>query len=196
MTGRSPFSFQFAFFLTTLAACGPGERAAEGPNAVALTARVSASEGVELAAACTPTGPELCFNAIDDNCNGVVDEGCGLPTGLLQFTIAWGDAPADVDLAVIAPGGERAHRSGRVAGGLRFDRECPGDGCHDQNIESVHSEGEPVQGRYQVEVKLTELRGAESEVWVQLGARVGSRSFAARFPLSRADDKKILTFSL
>jgi len=46
--------------------------------------------------ACTPTGPELCFNATDDNCNGIIDEGCGLRTGLVQFAIAWDEPKADV----------------------------------------------------------------------------------------------------
>ena len=53
---------------------------------------LSASPGVVLERACTPSGPELCFNARDDNCNGIIDEGCGVSTGLVQFVIAWDDA--------------------------------------------------------------------------------------------------------
>ena len=40
---------------------------------------VSLSEGAGLESTCTPTGPEICFNAKDDNCNGVIDEG---PSGV------------------------------------------------------------------------------------------------------------------
>ena len=57
---------------------------------------LEAPEDAALDTACTPTGPELCFNAIDDNCNGVIDEGCGVQTGLLQFAIAWSEEAADV----------------------------------------------------------------------------------------------------
>jgi len=32
-------------------------------------------------------GPEICGNAIDDNCNGIIDEGCGLRTGKVQFEV-------------------------------------------------------------------------------------------------------------
>src|ERR1700733_1512749 len=53
---------------------------AKGPASDVVTANLVAPAGVTLAQACTPTGPELCFNAVDDNCNGVIDEGCGLET--------------------------------------------------------------------------------------------------------------------
>src|SRR5262249_54835880 len=81
--------------------CGPGPSGAATPGSNLVARNVAASEGVIVTAGCTPTGPELCFNANDDNCNGLIDEGCGPSTGVLQFTIAWGDSPADVDLSVI-----------------------------------------------------------------------------------------------
>src|SRR5204862_3699425 len=46
--------------------------AAPARDALAVT-DVEASEGMSLETACTPTGPELCFNARDDNCNGIID---------------------------------------------------------------------------------------------------------------------------
>ena len=153
--------------------------------------------------ACTPTGPEQCFNAVDDNCNGIIDEGCGVGTGVLQFTIAWGDNPADVDLVVTDPTGARVFEGNRsLATGLRLDRDCPGppngaEGCNGQNIENVFFDGqEPLRGRYLVEIKLTDLRGAPSPVNVRFGARVGSRSFGADVALSVGDDKKAFTFDL
>jgi len=36
---------------------------------------VATSEGMTLERACVPSGIELCFDALDNNCNGVIDEG-------------------------------------------------------------------------------------------------------------------------
>src|SRR5687767_1469645 len=91
-----------------LASCGPAT-GAKTPGANVSAKNVATSEGVVLTSACTPTGPELCFNANDDNCNGLIDEGCGVGTGVLQFMIAWGDSPADVDIVVIDPTGAKVH---------------------------------------------------------------------------------------
>ena len=41
---------------------GPGRPSGPEP-------RIGAGPGVAMGEACTPTGPELCFNAWDDNCN-------------------------------------------------------------------------------------------------------------------------------
>jgi hypothetical protein len=138
--------------------------------------------------ACTPTGPELCFNAIDDNCNGVIDEGCGVGTGVLQFTIAWKEEAADVNLSVTDPTGavvdakQRASRSG-----LRLDRDCPGatESCGGQNTENVFFEGlEPPRGHYKVEITLVDPHGASPPVVVHFGARIGSQTHSADVELS------------
>src|SRR4051812_1073385 len=95
--------------------CGPSSPGANAPGNNVVAKNVAASDGVVVTSACTPTGPELCFNANDDNCNGVIDEGCGVGTGLLQFTIAWGDSPADVDLLVHDPNGMRVSKDNQSA---------------------------------------------------------------------------------
>ncbi len=82
-------------------------QAASAPESSLAATGLTGPPGTTLVQACTPTGPELCFNAVDDNCNGVIDEGCGLATGQLQFTIAWGSSPADVNLVVVTPSGDR-----------------------------------------------------------------------------------------
>jgi hypothetical protein len=158
-------------------------------------------EGNRLEFACVPTGPERCFDAVDDNCNGVIDEGCGLHTGILQFAIAWDAKEANVDLEVTDPSGELAGLGGATAAGLVKDRECPGDEeeCFGQNIENVYLSGTELErGRYRVEVKLAALRGASAPVTVRLGVRVGPRSYAMSFELSPGEgsDRRSFEFTL
>jgi tRNA (guanosine-2'-O-)-methyltransferase len=146
---------------------------------------VSVSAGVGLETACTPTGPEICFDARDDNCNGVIDEGCGLHTGILQFTIAWEATEADVDLNVHDPNGELAKVGETTAAGLQKDKDCPKPACMGQNVENVFlAEGDPKRGRYRVVVRLDKLDSATAPVTVRLGARVGQRSFGMTVQLS------------
>ncbi|HEX2669854.1 MAG TPA: hypothetical protein VHM25_03225, partial [Polyangiaceae bacterium] len=93
-----------ALSLLGLSACqpaaAPNHATAEGPALLSVVPSSLAQKP------CAPTGPELCFNATDDNCNGIIDEGCGLHTGLVQFAIAWNEPRADVDLRLFDPSGE------------------------------------------------------------------------------------------
>lgn len=181
-------------------ACGPSSPGASSPGANLVARNVSASEGVVVTAGCTPTGPELCFNANDDNCNGIIDEGCGVGTGVLQFMIAWGDSPADVDINVLDPNGARVSKATRsTPSGLQLEKNCPDDGCHQQNVENVFFDGsEPLRGRYLVEVKLVDPRGADLPVKVHLSARVGSRTWAMDFALApgQAQERQGFSFEL
>lgn len=178
-------------------ACGPSSPPSS-PGANLSAKNLSAPPGVVVTAACTPTGPELCFNANDDNCNGVIDEGCGVGTGVLQFMIAWGDSPADVDISVLDPNAARVSREGTrtTPSGLSLEKNCPDDGCHQQNAENIYFDGtEPVRGRYVVEVKLVDPRGAELPVKVHLSARVGSRTWAMDLALQPGQGQDRLGFS-
>ena len=180
-------------------ACGPPSPAS-APGANLLAKNVVTSDGIVVTSACTPTGPELCFNANDDNCNGVIDEGCGVGTGVLQFVVAWGDSPADIDLSVTDPAGSKVHKTNRSStSGLQLEKNCPEDGCHGQNMENVFFEGnEPPRGKYIVEVKLVDPHGAELPVRAHLSARVGNRTFAMDLVLAPggAQEKQGFTFEL
>ena len=149
-------------------------------------AGITSPEGAGLETACIPTGPEICFDARDNNCNGVIDEGCGIHTGVLQFVIAWEASEVDVDLNVTDPTGELARVGEATAGGLLKDRDCPGSGaCQGQNVENVYlAEGEPRKGKYKAVVHLEKLGGATAPVKVRLGVRMGSRTYGMAVELS------------
>ena len=196
----SPARIALCLGVALCLACGPGGPA-KAPGARLDVAGVTPPAGVTLVQACTPSGPELCFNAIDDNCNGVIDEGCGEPTGLLQFTIAWAAAAPEVNLAVVTPAHERvpSERARAAASGFHLDHDCPGDeGCNGQNEENVYFDGaEPPRGHYAVEITLVDLRGADAPVRVRFGARLGARVVGFDVDLSPGQDaSKSLSFDL
>ncbi len=140
---------------------------------------ITAPAGVGLEATCTPTGPEICFNARDDNCNGVIDEGCGLHTGILQFVIAWDAPDVDVDLNVYDPSNEVAKPGEPTSSGLVKDRDCPRNNeCQGQNVENVYlADGEPRKGHYRAVIRLEKLGTATPPVRVRLGVRMGQRTY-------------------
>jgi uncharacterized protein YfaP (DUF2135 family) len=112
-------------------------------------------------AQCAEGALETC-NAIDDNCDGVVDEGCPYTTGAadgqgVQITVAW-DTGADIDLYVRDPSGEmvfyneEARRS--PVGGV-LDHTARGKCREEQTIANVESAHWPVPappGPYVVEL--------------------------------------------
>ncbi len=185
-----------ACVLLLVVSCAP-PAPANAPAAADVQVRnLAGPAGTTLVEACTPTGPELCFNAIDDNCNGVIDEGCGSRTGLLQFEIAWDAADADVNLSVTTPDGDIVSSQTRQAppNGFHLDRDCPGkEGCGGQNVDNLYfdgSEGEPPRGHYVVTIALGDLHGASPPVRARFGARLGSRTVGFYVNLAPGDDEK------
>jgi tRNA (guanosine-2'-O-)-methyltransferase len=176
---------------------GMTANASPSPEPVVLRDALT-PEGVPLTLACTPTGPELCFDATDNNCNGILDEGCGVDTGPLQFAIAWPEG-SDVDLEVYDPAGNLAKAGERVEGALAKDRDCgrPQSSCHGQNMENVYFVGaRPPAGRYRIEIKLDKAEEVRMPVKVRFGGRIGGKTFALDVEIASAEDAKVFAVTL
>jgi hypothetical protein len=170
-----------------LAGCG-----ASKPRPSSSLAPSSTSDA-PLTNATTATAPEVCANAADDNQNGLIDEGCGLSLGLVQFLAGWSATKADVDLRVVDPNGELIE-VGRVArSGLTKDRDCPGRGseCQGKNLENVYlAEGEPLKGEYRLRLRLESLGGEAPPIRVTLGARLGRASHSYEVELETPESER------
>lgn len=77
---------------------------------------------------CADGSAEQC-NALDEDCDGTIDEGCGYASGAIQVTVAW-NTGADLDLYVTDPAGETLYyneQSRQVASGGQLDHDARGD---------------------------------------------------------------------
>lgn len=149
---------------------------------------------------CLPLGYEVCFNALDDNCNGALEEGCGVPAGVVQFMIGWDALRADVDLNVTDPNGELIEAGRVVRSGLIKTRDCPGrrQECSGVNLENVFLEGNkaPTRGTYRVSVALESLGGEQPPIWVNLSSRLGTKRYAFEIRLSSPEDEQHVELAL
>ncbi len=193
---RSLFATIPVVVWVALAACGPSP-APHTPVGAALTPKnLSATQGLAIESACVVSGVELCFNAIDDNCNGVIDEGCGLRSGPIQLTVAWGSVPVDLDLRLTVPSGDTVSDETRTITGFRLDHDCPRDSCGEQNYENLFATEDPPLGHYIVTVKLADPIGYISPVKATLSARIGSRSYRVALEFEKVGDLRTFSFDL
>jgi outer membrane protein OmpA-like peptidoglycan-associated protein len=146
--------------------------------------------------ACTPTGKEVCYDGIDNDCDGTYDDTCGYAPGSLQWTLVWtGDD--DLDLHVVGPDGVEVwagHKRGGQAG-LALDRDCRGKfgpPCEGGNVENIYVDRatRPVEGTYQIWVEVaqtadgvaTSSAGGTRKIGVRLAGRLAGKTYS--MPLS------------
>lgn len=187
--------------LVSLAGCGvPSGPAARAERRELVALELSPPPGVDLEQTCVTTGPELCFDARDNNCNGLLEEGCGVKPGVLQLVAAWAESEADVDLLVTDPNSELVRSGNVTAAGLTKEKDCPGSDrqCHGQNLENVYLEqdAEPQRGLYRVVLRLEKSNGAPLPLKVHLAARIGPRVYGLSVELGAQGEEKVLSFRL
>lgn len=105
---------------------------------------------------CRSGAREEC-NAIDDDCNGVIDDGCGYESGGVQITASW-NSGADIDLYVTDPSGDTLYyneQHDRTQLGGHLDHSARGD-CRreqqNQRVENAFWPLPPPTGSYRVEL--------------------------------------------
>ncbi len=139
-----------------------------------------------LAVTCEASARETC-NALDDDCNGVIDDGCGYETGAVQITVAW-NSGADIDLYVTDPSGETIfynEQHAQSSAGGRLDHNARGD-CRRQpqpRVENAFWPAPAPLGRYAVELHYFGPceKSAKTDARVSVSVRgklLGSYSFA------------------
>ena len=123
----------------------------EPPDLVSIVAIATARE---IPRDCANPSEESC-NGLDDDCDGVIDDGCGYGSGLMQVTASW-DTGADIDLYVTGPLGDTlSFQRPSTPFGARVDHtgrgDCSGD-TPNPRVENVRWVGQrPMNGVYEVE---------------------------------------------
>jgi hypothetical protein len=172
----------------------------EAPSAPMPTLKLHA--GVDpMTVACVPGAREEC-NAIDDDCNGVIDDKCGYQSGAVQITVGW-DSGADIDLYVTDPSGEtlyynEEHEKSSVGGHL--DHDARGECRHEQdhtNIENAYWTTPVTKGVYRVELHYFSPCGDSADTHVVVSVAVGGKLVGTyRYQLKPEERVEALSFEI
>lgn len=163
---------------------------------------IASHEATTVASYCTKGKEESC-NALDDNCDGVIDEGCGYRSGVIQITLGW-DSGADIDLYVTDPAGETIcfrKDERRSSSGGHMDYDSRGD-CRTQQeinrIENVYWAGpRPPAGEYRVELHYFSPCGHSQETTTTISVSVAGRVLGVYQRVIQPEERvDLLTFTL
>jgi tRNA (guanosine-2'-O-)-methyltransferase len=164
---------------------------------VARTASVHAGVD-EISIDCQPGAKETC-NAIDDDCNGVIDDGCGYSTGAVQVTMGW-DTGADIDMYITDPSGSplyynEQHRKSALGG--QMDHDARGDCRREQQnpqIENAYWPAPAPSGSYEIELHYFGPCGAFGNTHVTVSVSALGKSLGTyRYELKPEERVKALS---
>lgn len=149
---------------------------------------------------CAASGQEVCFDGVDNDCDGVVDNDCGYAPGALQWTLAWGTGD-DLDLHAIGPDGAHVFFGHRQGGSSRLalDVDCRaafGGGCLAGHVENIFTPRvrRPVEGTYRAWVEVFQALDGPPDRTIDatLGGRLAGKAF--RIPLHLVAQRGVRTF--
>ena len=144
--------------------------------------------------------PEEC-NGLDDNGDGVIDEGCGYQGGDIQITLSW-NTGADIDLYVTDPGGEtifynQDHRTTSTGGEMDHDGrgDCRPEQDHPR-IENVFWKAAPPRGEYKIELNYFGPCGDIVETETTLAMSIGGSPAGVYHYLLKPEERvKVITIT-
>lgn len=195
-------------------ACGPsvtttagatettsGDEAQEAEAAPVVVSRVSPGRDAQpLPLICDRSVREIC-NALDDDCSGGIDEGCGYATGKLQITAAW-TTGVDLDLYVTIPSGDLvSYQRPTSYDGAVVDRSSRGN-CErtpdPANVENFVYPVRPPSGHFVVELHYWgECMSSAGSTDVTVGLAAGGRQVAAyRVTIGPNERRTVLEFDV
>jgi tRNA (guanosine-2'-O-)-methyltransferase len=193
-----------ALVLAACAAKAPAPKAPQAqPQGPERSGQASAlHQGVSTVQSSCKAGSAEACNALDDDCDGVIDDGCGYSGGGVQVTVAW-DSGADIDLYVRDPSGESVFynndkRRSPVGGFLDHTArgQCrPGEAA--SNVENAYWPEPAPTGTYVVELHYFGPCGQAAETQVTLSVAVHGRVVGVyRYTLKPEERTDAVTFEV